>query len=434
MNAQATAFKVSIAASLALSVGSVRLSAQVPLDQSLNLPPTCELGWGAGSNDFPPLCESLPVAPSCASRFYDASRPTVTIAVEGGVTSGFLGAAWMNSTSEAKREGALDVLDFWNYSLRKKDVSVIDCLARPGGSGFSLGIDVQGSDCSGILPPPTLVGVPPLLGLDAAGNVRLSPIEAFMEVSSLREREHKASRRLVQCGNPPEYAQAWEQRETTRTAVSSAFAVWQIEIGAEGGLPLSFSFCDNAEREFERSCIGDDTESAPVAQDLPPFAREVLVFGRNLSSGQQVIVTRSGAQPPELFPAITATCSSGTGIRYDFLAAPGVWRFVLQGGVVPQESLLRTMSSQASGCIADIANTDGEYFPDGVVDNGDFQAFFAAFFLASGGQAPESTALQCLSLIIVDIANTDGEPGADGRVDGGDFSAFFSSFFACQLP
>ena len=74
---------------------------------------------------------------------------------------------------------------------------------------------------------------------------------------------------------------------------------------------------------------------------------------------------------------------------------------------------------------ADIANTDGETTitgggPDGTVDNGDFTAFFVAFFAAEGDPLRAAA----------DIANTDGDPGADGSIDNGDFTAFFSSFFS----
>ncbi len=73
---------------------------------------------------------------------------------------------------------------------------------------------------------------------------------------------------------------------------------------------------------------------------------------------------------------------------------------------------------------ADVANTDGDPFPDNAVDNGDFGLFFSAFF------ADPSDPLH----LNADIANTDGETeleagGPDGAVDNGDFSAFFSYFF-----
>ena len=84
----------------------------------------------------------------------------------------------------------------------------------------------------------------------------------------------------------------------------------------------------------------------------------------------------------------------------------------------------------ATACsAADVANTDGQTAldgggPDGVIDNGDFSAFFAAFFAADGDPAR----------MIADLANTDGQTaaeggGADGAVDNGDFSAFFAAFF-----
>ena len=68
---------------------------------------------------------------------------------------------------------------------------------------------------------------------------------------------------------------------------------------------------------------------------------------------------------------------------------------------------------------ADIANTDGDPGADGVVDNGDFQAFFSAFFLPAGNPAA----------LVADVANTDGDPTPDGVIDNGDFQAFFASFF-----
>lgn len=70
---------------------------------------------------------------------------------------------------------------------------------------------------------------------------------------------------------------------------------------------------------------------------------------------------------------------------------------------------------------ADITNTDGDLpgTPDGAIDNGDFAAFFAAFFASP--EDPIHT--------VADLANTDGELGPDGVVDNGDFSVFFGYFF-----
>ncbi|MCE2966074.1 MAG: hypothetical protein ACK5WB_08780 [Phycisphaerales bacterium] len=79
---------------------------------------------------------------------------------------------------------------------------------------------------------------------------------------------------------------------------------------------------------------------------------------------------------------------------------------------------------------ADIADTDGNPSPDGVVDNGDFTAFFAAFFLDESDPAR----------LVADLGNTDGLTvldiggGPDTTVDNGDFTAFFTYFFngLCQ--
>ncbi len=70
---------------------------------------------------------------------------------------------------------------------------------------------------------------------------------------------------------------------------------------------------------------------------------------------------------------------------------------------------------------ADIADTDGQPVlgGDGAVDNGDFSAFFSAFFADEGS----------LERAVADIANTDGDIGPDGTVDNGDFTAFFQAFF-----
>ncbi|MFN8728260.1 MAG: GC-type dockerin domain-anchored protein [Planctomyces sp.] len=74
------------------------------------------------------------------------------------------------------------------------------------------------------------------------------------------------------------------------------------------------------------------------------------------------------------------------------------------------------VNAPSTGCsLADIANTDGDPIPDGVIDNGDFNAFFAAFFADN---------------LLADVANTDGDPTPDGVIDNGDFNAFFSAFFA----
>jgi T5SS/PEP-CTERM-associated repeat protein len=94
-----------------------------------------------------------------------------------------------------------------------------------------------------------------------------------------------------------------------------------------------------------------------------------------------------------------------------------------------QEPNIRPLRNRTTttplGCSpADIANTDGDPLPDNSIDNGDFTAFFNAFFLDSSDPAR----------LIADIANTDGDTtltgaGPDGTVDNGDFTAFFNYFF-----
>ena len=102
------------------------------------------------------------------------------------------------------------------------------------------------------------------------------------------------------------------------------------------------------------------------------------------------------------------------------------------GTVTTTLAMLRFTPAACTGACspADIANTDGLTSqagggPDGAIDNGDFTAFFGAFFAAS--EDP--------SRIAADIADTDGLTidqggGPDGMIDNGDFSAFFAAFFA----
>lgn len=79
-----------------------------------------------------------------------------------------------------------------------------------------------------------------------------------------------------------------------------------------------------------------------------------------------------------------------------------------------------TTNPEFAECLADIANTDGDAGPDGAVDNGDFAAFFTAFFALPSEP----------NRLLADVANTDGDPVQDGSVDNGDFTAFFASFFS----
>jgi hypothetical protein len=105
----------------------------------------------------------------------------------------------------------------------------------------------------------------------------------------------------------------------------------------------------------------------------------------------------------------------------DLIAGGG---FTTAGGVVAPY-IARWGCPPPTACNpADIADTSGRSAssgggPDGAVENGDFTAFFAAFFAAVGNPLRPDA----------DIADSDGVPGADGAVDNGDYTRFFFAFF-----
>ncbi len=104
------------------------------------------------------------------------------------------------------------------------------------------------------------------------------------------------------------------------------------------------------------------------------------------------------------------------------LIAGGI--FTTAGGIIAPY-LARWGCPPPTACSpADLADTDGEPGADGTIDNGDFNAFFIAFFAAEGNPLRAAA----------DIANTDGDTaltggGPDGTIDNGDFNAFFLYFF-----
>lgn len=122
--------------------------------------------------------------------------------------------------------------------------------------------------------------------------------------------------------------------------------------------------------------------------------------------------------------------------RFTGLVGPNPgWASLFSGGVVTSSVLDQLKLLIGSGAVAglyparpcsvaDIADTDGVLWPDGMIDSGDFVAFFDAFFA---------------SQLVADIVNADGAPlplfggfnggGPDGAVDSADFSAFFDAFF-----
>ena len=94
--------------------------------------------------------------------------------------------------------------------------------------------------------------------------------------------------------------------------------------------------------------------------------------------------------------------------------------------------LVRARSAKFGCSAADIANADGlagtfDACPDRQITNGDFFAFFSAFFADEGDPAR----------LTADIADADGltpfdtpAGGPDGAVTNADFTAFFAAFFA----
>jgi hypothetical protein len=183
--------------------------------------------------------------------------------------------------------------------------------------------------------------------------------------------------------------------------------------------PAPRTACRSASAAFSLSASG----SAPSTFQWqwqpagPGTAWAALVNGINLHSQGQPAFEVSGAG------TATANIRSLSGAN----GPVGNFRCIVSNACGSVTSDPATLTVIVCACNpADITNTDGDLpgVPDGAVDNGDFQAFFAAFFL------PESDPLR----LAADIANTDGETvltggGPDGAIDNGDFNAFFAAFF-----
>ena len=147
------------------------------------------------------------------------------------------------------------------------------------------------------------------------------------------------------------------------------------------------------------------------------FDRRVRIFAQNGSVSPQINRPPAARLLPGRYRAWATArleCELVSGAPAVFNEVNSPFEFTIIDGCSP----------------ADIANTDGDYVPDGVIDNGDFSTFFTAFFLT----APD------LNRFYADIANTDGEVasgwpggtadgGPDGQIDNGDFMAFFTAFF-----
>lgn len=205
---------------------------------------------------------------------------------------------------------------------------------------------------------------------------------------------------------------------------------------------------------------GDIAERLNNRGDTTPSLPSVVFYGPvkadNAQSAILEVLRADPQSPSPVYSAVnpgefTVSVAGAGGIGrtvsvqagYPARPLPGRYRVLptanlicdLVPGSVPASRDVAFEFTIVDGCSpADISDTDGTAapvgIPDGQVDNGDFNAFFAAFFLPSG----DPRRLQA------DIANTDGNVangwstgaaggGPDGQIDNGDFTAFFDAFF-----
>ncbi|MCE2967513.1 MAG: GC-type dockerin domain-anchored protein [Phycisphaerales bacterium] len=228
----------------------------------------------------------------------------------------------------------------------------------------------------------------------------------------------------------------WRDGESTFISGVAVSASTQLPVGVmwtnciAAGIalqPAPISTCVGAEALFNVTASGTPTFThlwqwrvSPLSDWLP------ILNGVNTDpQGSANSFTASGAGTASL--SLTGTSGSGWEVRSILFNACG--------SATSEPATLTLIPCQQPCSPADIANTDGETArpfagPDGAIDNGDFTAFFAAFFLEEGDPGR----------LVADIANTDGETilegsGPDGVVDNGDFTAFFSYFFdGCPTP
>ncbi len=161
-------------------------------------------------------------------------------------------------------------------------------------------------------------------------------------------------------------------------------------------------------------CVGGSAEFVVTAVGTEPFTYQWRKGGAAIDTG---------VNPSAATGTLTlAGVGAGDAASYDCVVTSAC------GSVTSSAAVLTVL---VCGCSpADVANTDGDPLPDGAIDNGDFNAFFSAFFLDQSDPGR----------LVADIASTDGEVaavwpggtaagGPDGAIDNGDFNAFFISFF-----
>jgi hypothetical protein len=219
---------------------------------------------------------------------------------------------------------------------------------------------------------------------------------------------------------------------------------WSTSIPA----PANDNFCNATavgEGAFSFYNCGATTDGPSTSCVQADALQKDVWFRYTPTVGGLIDISSCGANFDTMIAIHAGTCPSGFGAildcnddscglssRVSFTAVAGQPVSIRVGGLIGSTGSGTLVIRPRQCSPADITNTDGDNpgSPDGAVDNGDFSAFFSAFFL------PESDPLR----LMADIANTDGDTylqgaGADGAVDNGDFTAFFTYFFlGCPLP
>jgi hypothetical protein len=216
-----------------------------------------------------------------------------------------------------------------------------------------------------------------------------------------------------------------------RAGLNGAF---RMTIPSEGtGSSLYFNF--SADSDVRRTMIAVPNCSREGVPQPEPIGVRLRIEARLngaivrsfIAESAGSVMTFSDAFSSE--PGQLTFFNSGARLAsVELLTSPGVWTIRVYS--LPDVGTAGSLATCFDGDndptndvvnVADITNTDGDIFglPDGYVDQGDYTAFFGAFF------APEDSVCRW----VADVANTDGEDGPDGSVDNGDFVAFFDSYF-----
>jgi hypothetical protein len=204
---------------------------------------------------------------------------------------------------------------------------------------------------------------------------------------------------------------------------------WALNFGTPGASAGRFGhFTSAVDAGTVRLIVGTNV---PVPCDEPIITTEPVALTR--FSGQPAtfsVVATGTATLTYQWRKNTVNIDGQTGPTLTIASATpaddGQYDCVVSNGCGSDTSTSVQLTVSPKCSPVDIANTDTDPTPDGQLDNGDFQAFFSAFFL------PEDDA----GRLVADVTNTDGDGGPpDGQVDNGDFNFFFAQFFAgCPVP